>query len=55
MDRQKISRILTLLFYLLAIGTILAYFLVPDKQVMLYIGFSAIGVRLLTYLLRYLM
>lgn len=55
MEQKKITGWLTLLFYILVGATLITYFVVPDKHVMLYIGFGAIGVRLVTYFIRYFM
>lgn len=56
MDQAKITRILTIVFYILTLGTFIAFFLFPDDRMpMIYLGFSAIGVRLITYFLRHFM
>ena len=57
-DRKQIDKVLTIIFYLLAVAAIVMYFITPDKTVdrlWMYLGFSAIGVRLVSYIMRYLL
>ena len=54
MNQAKAIGVLTILFYLLAAATVALYFLFPENRMpMFYAGFGAIGVRLVTYLLRH--
>ena len=56
MNRDKAIQLLTILFYVLALATVVVYLINPSNiRPMLYVGGSAIIVRLVTYLLRYLM
>ena len=57
-DQKQINTVLTIAFYLLALAAIVLYFLTPDKgadKLWMYLGFGAIGVRLITYAMRYLL
>ncbi|MDO5569907.1 MAG: hypothetical protein Q4F97_00390 [Bacteroidales bacterium] len=57
-EQRQISNILTVIFYLLALAAVVLYFITPDKaqdRLWMYLGFGAIGVRLITYFLRYLL
>lgn len=57
-DQKQINTILTVVFYLLAAGAVLFYFITPDKsadRLWMYLGFGAIGVRLITYVMKFLM
>ncbi|WP_187117232.1 hypothetical protein [Parabacteroides bouchesdurhonensis] len=51
---SKIDEILTLLFMLLAIAAVICYFAVSDRTVFLYCGGSAIVLRLVQYVARYI-
>ncbi len=52
MEKQKIGQILTLVFYTLAVAALASYFFIPDRVWFFTLGFSAIGVRVVTYFLR---
>lgn len=57
-DQKQINTVLTVLFYCLAIAAVILYFITPDKgadKLWMYLGFGAIGVRLITYVMKYLM
>lgn len=57
-DQKQINTVLTILFYLLAVAAVVLYFITPDRsadRLWMYLGFSAIGVRLITYVMKYLM
>ncbi|MEG1585267.1 MAG: hypothetical protein RR346_00165 [Bacteroidales bacterium] len=57
-DQKQINTVLTIAFYLLAIAAVILYFITPDKsteRLWMYLGFGAIGVRLITYLMKYLL
>lgn len=57
-DQKQINTVLTILFYLLAVVAVVLYFITPDKsadRLWMYLGFGAIGVRLITYVMKYLM
>ena len=58
MERKKIDTFLTIVFYILAVVAIVLYFTTADRTVdrmWMYFGFGAIGVRLITYITRFLM
>ena len=55
MAQTTTDKVLTIVFYCLTLATIIAYFATPDRKVMLYLGCAAIGSRLITYVMRYLM
>ncbi len=57
-DLKQINTVLTILFYLLAVAAVVLYFVTPDKsaeRLWMYLGFGAIGVRLISYVMKYLM
>lgn len=57
-DQKQINKVLTIVFYLLAAAAIVLYFITPDKgadRLWMYLGFGAIGVRLMSYIMKYLM
>ncbi|MGL4292185.1 MAG: hypothetical protein ACRCSQ_01190 [Bacteroidales bacterium] len=57
-DQKQINTVLTIAFYLLAIAAVVLYFITPDKGVdklWMYLGFGAIGVRLISYMMKYLL
>lgn len=57
-DQKQINTILTIIFYLLTAAAVALYFFTPDRsanQLWIYIGFGAIGVRIITYIMKYLM
>lgn len=57
-EQKQINKVLTILFYVLAAAAIVLYFITPDKgadRLWMYLGFGAIGVRLVTYMMRYLL
>lgn len=55
MEQEKITKILTLLFLILAAAAVICYFTVEDKTIFLYCGGAAICIRLTQYLMKFLM
>ena len=54
-ERKQINTVLTIIFYLLAVATLVLFYFTPDKSVnriWMYCGFCALGVRIITYILR---
>lgn len=50
----KLQKVLTVIFLILVIATFVAYFLIKETPVIfITIGFTAIGVRIITYLLKH--
>ena len=57
-DKRNINTVLTIIFYLLAVAAVVLYFTTSDKsadRLWMYLGFSAIGVRIITYIMKYLL
>lgn len=57
-DLKQINKVLTIIFYLLAAAAIVLWFITEDKQtdrLWMYCGFGAIGTRIITYILRFLL
>ncbi len=57
-DLKQINKVLTIVFYLLAAATIILWFVTEDKstdRLWMYCGFGAIGTRIITYILKYLL
>lgn len=54
MNVEKINRILTILFYVLALATIATYFLIPDNKIIyLYCGGGALFIRFVQYIIKF--
>ena len=57
-DQKQINTVLTIVFYVLADAAIVLWFITPDRnadKLWMYLGFGAIGVRIITYIMKYLM
>lgn len=55
MITNKIQKILTLAFMVLAIAAVICYFLVPDKSIFWYCGGVAVCIRLTQYVMKFIM
>ncbi|MGL4994202.1 MAG: hypothetical protein ACRC6R_08810 [Bacteroidales bacterium] len=55
MEQQQISKVLVILFYILALATIVIYFVSDDRQLFLYCGGGAIAVRAMHYFMKFFM
>ena len=53
MRDNKLDKILTIIFMVLAIAAVVCYFAVDDKTVFLYCGGAAICLRLVQYFMRF--
>ncbi|MEG1543530.1 MAG: hypothetical protein RR382_03255 [Tannerellaceae bacterium] len=51
--KSKADEILTLLFMLLAIATVVCYFAIDNRLAFLYCGGAAVGLRLIQYIMRF--
>ncbi len=54
-ERKQIQSVLNILFYLLAAATLVIFYYTPDKnadRMWMYCGFVAVGVRVITYIMR---
>lgn len=57
-DFKQINKVLTIVFYLLAAATLVLWFVSEDKQtdkIWMYCGLGALGTRIITYVLRFLL
>jgi hypothetical protein len=57
-EQRQINNVLTVIFYLLAIAAVVLYLVTPNKaqdRLWMYLGFGAIGVRMITYFIRFLL
>lgn len=55
MEQEKIYKVLTTVFLLLAIATVAVYFLSADRTYFYYCGGAALFVRLVQYFMKFLM
>lgn len=55
MEQGKINKILTLIFMVLAVASVILYFTVDDKTIFWYCGGAAVCIRLTQYLMKFIM